>query len=192
MAVFQLTNPLRGESSFRGVSEHFFAAQRAVSGPRRGLAGIPACFVQFLGLKEEDNEDSNPYFRPMHILARLLPLNCDRNSFVTFLVFAMQLKKAFKALLMQKDTRALVVLAWWYGKVCEGGWWIERRARVECGAICIFLEGRCRGDKILERMLRWPRERCGVLNGGIVGSDLGEDWEAGMEDFELSGRVEEI
>ncbi|KAH6693350.1 hypothetical protein BKA61DRAFT_499294 [Leptodontidium sp. MPI-SDFR-AT-0119] len=179
IAVFNLTNPMRANSVFRPVSADFLRVNGAVAIPERGVEGIPDPFVKVLGLGDGDDELSSPYFKAMHVLARLLPLMCDRTRFVTFLRFVTHLTPGFKRLLQDKDARALLMLAWWFAKVCRGVWWIERRARLECQAICIFLGDVCRGDRDVELLLRWPRERCG-LDSGEIGPDLDLDWVSGM------------
>ncbi|KAG4444131.1 hypothetical protein IFR05_000360 [Cadophora sp. M221] len=179
IAVFNLTNPMRADSVFRPVSVDFLRVNGAVEIPRRGVEGIPKPYVEVLGLGDGDDELSSPYFKAMHVLARILPRVCDRTSFVTFLSFVTHLTPEFKTLLLNKDPKALLMLAWWFAKVCEGVWWIERRARLECQAICIFLGDVCRGDREVEALLTWPRERCG-LDSGRIGPDLDLGWVRGM------------
>lgn len=61
---------------------------------------------------------------------------------VRFLSFPVLMRPQFKALLKEKDARAMLLLAYWYAKVCESQWWIKTRAILECTAICRYLE-RC-------------------------------------------------
>ncbi len=129
--------------------------------PAKGTEGVPAAFVELCGLDAESDEN-NPYFLAVHTLARLLPLQCDRTKFLTFLCFVTHLHRDFKLLLAGKDPRALVLLAYWYAKVCRGVWWIERRAVIECQAICLFLERFHGDDEKVMGMLGFPRMRCGV------------------------------
>lgn len=123
---------------------------------------------------------TNSYYTALHILIPLLPIPCERGNIVKFLAFIGHMEEGFKGLLRDRDSKALLLLGYWYAKVWKAVWWIERRAVLECGAICVFLENRCGGDKLLMDLLAFPKRRCGL---GVDG-----DW-LSREDI---SRVDEV
>jgi hypothetical protein len=61
-----------------------------------------------------------------------------------------------------KDHRALLLLAYWFAKVCNTSvWWLDRRATLECQAICLYLE-RYSTDVVVHDLLEFPRAKCGI------------------------------
>jgi hypothetical protein len=66
---------------------------------------------------------------------------------------------AYASLLACKDARALLLLAYWYAKVsqCQQHWWVVRRAKMECLAICEYLERYHGRDEAVRKFLLSPR-----------------------------------
>jgi hypothetical protein len=166
-AVRQLTDPTRPESLFHGMG-HAIAAPAGTPIPRQ--------FAALCGLREETtetNQEENPYYVVLRALAPLLTIECTRQTILPFLSFIGHLPAEFKRLLEERDARALLLLAYWYAKVGNAVWWLERRAVLEGRAICVYLE-RYHGDEgALMELLAYPRMRCGLAgersrDGGIV------------------------
>ncbi|KAK2807958.1 hypothetical protein FQN50_005200 [Emmonsiellopsis sp. PD_5] len=99
------------------------------------------------------------------------PQNAKPPAIPKFITFITRLDPTYKHLLELKDPLALLLLAYWYAKVCEcecaRRWWVEARSRLECRAICMYLEKREGGgvdtridDDTMKRLLRWPRRVC--------------------------------
>lgn len=91
----------------------------------------------------------------------------------------------FKTLLRGRDPRALLLVAYFYAKVWRSTWWMERRAVLECEAICLYLERNHADNKLLQEMLMVPKRRCGLANEVqwigdeellLVRSDSEPDW----------------
>ena len=117
--------------------------------------------------QEVGNEEENPYRHAVLALAGAMREEEYAGIIVAFWKFVCHIRPGFKRLLAAREERALLVLAWWYGKLCQvKDWWLLRRARVEGRAICVFLEGRWRGKKGKEgepllELLIWPRGQIG-------------------------------
>jgi hypothetical protein len=76
--------------------------------------------------------------------------------------FMGRLLPEFTNLLLQKDTKALVILSYWLAKMCSVKlWWIRSRVRLECMAICMYLENS--DDSRILKLLESPAESCGYL-----------------------------
>ncbi|RMZ89254.1 hypothetical protein DV736_g3515, partial [Chaetothyriales sp. CBS 134916] len=92
------------------------------------------------------------------MVANLMRERCDRDSLLRFLSFLGCITPEFKRLLRAKDARALAILAMWYAKICEyEQWWIQRRARLEGQATCIYLETYYSHDAALMRLIEYPK-----------------------------------
>lgn len=84
---------------------------------------------------------------------------------MNFWSFVSNMRPEHKRLLERKDPRTLLLLAYWYAKVCQCQvWWLLRRAAFEYQAICIFLE-RYRGHEmdIRELLQHILRLICGIV-----------------------------
>ena len=112
------------------------------------------------------SDPSDPYHTAASILVRLLELECNHSTIMYFLSFLGHMDTQFRELLHEKDPRALLLLAWWYGKMCSYNvWWTCRRMRLEGQAICLFLE-RFHGDqRDIVRLLDYPKVMTGLLSG---------------------------
>jgi hypothetical protein len=176
IAVFNLTNPLRLGSIFHEILKRYFVDTRqgeplmsigaGVGGPLIGpaLEFLPSQFAELYGL-DLPIED-NPYYGPLHTVGQLLPLQCSQTTMVKYLSFLSHIEAPFKALLEVKDHRALLLLGYWYAKVCNTPvWWLDRRASLECQAICLYLERYSTNAAIIE-LLDFPKSKCGLAQLG--------------------------
>lgn len=166
MSVWKLTDPLRPDSVFHVLAsenkkDHSFAhTSKAVV---TGLEGFPAGFIQLYGLDESSTEENNPYHAAVHALAPLLHIQCNQSTIAIFLMVIPYMGPRFKNLLGMKDPRALLLLAYWYAKVCDSVWWISRRALLECQAICLYLQRYYADEVTIQELLEFPRMRCQTL-----------------------------
>ncbi|KAE8448854.1 hypothetical protein EG329_008856 [Mollisiaceae sp. DMI_Dod_QoI] len=161
-AIWNLTNPLRPDSRFAIMKADYDTAQPAFKVPLHGTEGIPPKFVELLQLDDWVSAKTSPYYTSIHILVPLLPIPCERASIIRFLAFIGHMQEDFKDLLRARDPRALLLLAYWYAKVWKSVWWIERRAVLECEAICRYLDRRHEKDTVLQELLLFPKRRCGL------------------------------
>jgi hypothetical protein len=137
----------------------------------------------------------NPYSTALRLLSPLFKIDCTRANIIRHIAFITAVPADFISLLQSRDPRALLILACWYGLILRtsDSWWLVRRARVECGAICVYLDrwadGRGVGvdggqvdverrerDKVRE-LMAFPAEMCGYRTwGGKRREGIG-DWE---------------
>lgn len=183
VAVFKLTNPMRYDSIFHPYLKTYFNDKKkfdnhttkgigaGVGGPLIG-PGIEQLPWQFIHLYNLDKPDvPNPYYATLHNLGRLLPIECSQSTVIDFLGFLSHVDTGFKNLLGIKDHRAMLILAFWYAKVCNTSiWWMDRRATVECQSICLYL-ARFSTDMTILDLLDFPRTKCGL---GVFLSDSSE------------------
>ncbi|KUJ13585.1 uncharacterized protein LY89DRAFT_160287 [Mollisia scopiformis] len=161
-AIWNLTNPLRPDSRFSIMKHDYETSHPAFKVPLHGIEGIPPQFVELYDLNDWVSARVNPYYTSVHIMMPLLPIPCERASIIRFLAFVGHMDEGFKKLLRARDARALLLLAYWYAKVWKAVWWIERRAVLECKAICLYLDKHHKDDKLLQEMLMFPKRRCGL------------------------------
>ncbi|KAK3700108.1 hypothetical protein LTR37_016111 [Vermiconidia calcicola] len=110
----------------------------------------------------EHNED--PYYTAASILVRLLELDCNHSTIMYFLSFLGHMDVRFRQLLHDKDPKALLLLSWWYGKMCQYNvWWQSRRMVLEGQAICLYLERNHADDPDVLRLLSYPRMMTGLI-----------------------------
>lgn len=160
MALWEATNPLRPDSIFHTMGEEYNAIMTEPS--LLATEQMPSAFVSLCRLDEPLARENNPYYSAVSILSQLLPIKCSQATMKSYLQFLNNMKAPFKRLLRQKDPRSLLIMAYWYGCMQQSLWWVERRARLECQAICLYLE-RCYGDECdIQKMLVLPRKQCGL------------------------------
>ncbi|KAK9328257.1 hypothetical protein V1520DRAFT_346561 [Lipomyces starkeyi] len=152
--VWKVADPLRLDSSFFRTLDHDLSFPASTSS---GVENIPSAFIQVYDLENTSTAENNPYHAAVHTLAPLLHIECVQSTIPRFLSFAWCMRPAFKMLLEQKDSRALVLLAYWYAKVCHSQWWIARRALLECQAICLYLERHHAGDTAIQELVQFPK-----------------------------------
>lgn len=175
-AIWNVTNPLRPDSVFHVLADSY---RELMVQPRMcAIEEIASEFVELCGFDESCTSFDlgscpNPYFKAVSILTR--GRNSDFDGVASCpetlcaygvmpwdLAFIGLMEPGFKALLVKRDARALLILAYWYAPHCRGVWWIARRAWVECRAVCLYLERHCGGDELIGRLLRVVRVRCGL------------------------------
>jgi hypothetical protein len=55
-----------------------------------------------------------------------------------------------------------LLLSYWYAKVLNSVWWLDRRATMECQAIILYLERNHPNETDMLELLQLPREACGM------------------------------
>ncbi|KAK1634794.1 hypothetical protein BDP81DRAFT_53220 [Colletotrichum phormii] len=124
----------------------------------------PEGFAELFNLVE-DPTHANPYFTAAASLAACWRVSspaaaADPDSIELvkpFMGFISKLDPRFRRLLEEKDERAMLLLAYWYARVCDRKhWWMWRRAVLETRAICEYLEEKWRGRWEV-RLVEFPR-----------------------------------
>lgn len=151
-----------------------------------GTRGIPAPFVSLCELDDTSTPDNNPYHHPLRFLSALLRLDMSSAAFTKVATFMRVIRGSFKDLLLQKDRRALLILAFWFALLYRTDqWWIQDRARTECQAICMFLE--LLGDRRIIQLLEFPALVCGYeLSASYVVNESPINFVVGYQGFDPS------
>ena len=161
LVIWDLTDPTRPDSAFHALADMHQSWDLSSIGSE--LESIPPAFIQLCGLENPSTACDNPYRAPMRALAPLLHIECNQSTVPNFLSFICGLQTDFKRLLEQKDPRALLMLAYWYAKICQSLWWTVRRAKLECQATCLYLERYHASETAIQEMLYYPKIRCGLV-----------------------------
>ncbi|KAL1985297.1 hypothetical protein VTN96DRAFT_8096 [Rasamsonia emersonii] len=167
--IWDIAEPISPGGLFHDLAQnpqYSYFQSKMTSEPQPGIDGIPYYFTTLYDLTPLSNARNNPYHAAVRTLASLLDVECTPFTMVKFLSFPSLMRPQFKALLKGKDARAMLLLAYWYAKVCESQWWIKTRAILECTAICMYLERYHSGDLRLMQMLEFPKARCRLLRSG--------------------------
>lgn len=166
--VWRLVNPLRDDSVWKEALAHDHHTQpEPVQGPIPELEMLYPYLTQIydynpLAPAQEDKDD--PYHTAASILTRLLEFDCNHSTIMFYLSFLGHMDPRYRQLLHEKDPKALLLLAWWFGKMCQYDvWWMSRRMRMEGQAICLYLE-RYHGEKEeIVRLLDYPKMMTGLV-----------------------------
>lgn len=162
-AVWEIAKPYRPDSVFYALVDEYEKSFFNTTYPEVGIDGAPAVFVKLCDLNDFSTSENNPYFCAVHHLSQLLKLSCERSSMGRFLSFIAHMKPTFKLLLEERDPRALVILAYWHMKVADAVWFLDRRTKMECRAICIYLERYHWLDKDIMKMIQAPKKWSGLI-----------------------------
>ncbi|KIW72087.1 hypothetical protein PV04_00308 [Phialophora macrospora] len=119
-------------------------------------------FLEICEATEECSRRTNPYYEALqHLLycRRLKPSPTTFNKLITFVAV---IEDEFLRLLLNRDTRALLILAHWLAMMSElGQWWMSVRCRSECTAITMFLMHD--RDARIRELLRYPARTLGIV-----------------------------
>jgi hypothetical protein len=163
MAVWQIADPMRPESVFHALALDLIKHAGSICGVSEPtIENLPPLFIEVYDLDNASIADSCPYRATVLLLSSFMLLECNCDTIVTFLLFSSHMNPNFKPLLRQKDPRALLLLAYWYAMVLNSIWWLDRRATLECQAICMYLERTHSDETAILELLQFPKERCGL------------------------------
>ncbi|KAL7815548.1 hypothetical protein V8C26DRAFT_401972 [Trichoderma gracile] len=161
-AVWSITDPSRPDSVFHDIldktpMQHNSLATSAPI-PRDAL---PKPFYTVFNLSSSPEDIAiNPYHRPCSIIAALWNIPIDDDNVLYFLTFITQIDPSYRALVEEKDPRALLLLLYWHTLVMpHDRWWLRRRCDVEARAILIYLERNYADDEDVMELLEVPRAR---------------------------------
>jgi hypothetical protein len=87
----------------------------------------------------------------------------NSSNLIEFMSFIGHIKSELKALLLQKDAKAMLLIVCWFAKMYKYQWWIQRRGLIEGKAICIYLDCWHGDDMRIQRLLTWPKQQFGLL-----------------------------
>jgi hypothetical protein len=119
------------------------------------LENVPPSFRELYEL-DGLSADNNLYAIPVTSLFAPLDLESPSSVFELFYAINSCMQKEFGHLVVNKDPRALLVMAYWYSKICTGQWWLRRRASMEGRATCMYLERYCAHCATIQDLLKVP------------------------------------
>lgn len=129
-----------------------------------GIDALPFEMIELCALDAKSNTYNNPYYGAASTLAQSLNSDCMISTFLNFMAFTGDMPPDYAQLLERKDPRALLLLAYWYAKVCQYQiWWIRPRVTIECQAICIYLERHYPHETSIQRLLQYPKMMSGSI-----------------------------
>lgn len=140
--IWEFTQPLRAGGAFAKYENGTDPGNRCLGlpPPRSGIEGIPQTLVDMCELDQWSSAQNNPYHTAARSLSDLLEMSETHCSSLRFLSFVNTTEPDFEILLKERDPRALVLMAIWYGLVPKSTWWISLRASLERRAVCIYLD----------------------------------------------------
>lgn len=124
-----------------------------------GSEAIPEDLEKLFGIKHDSSSCNNAYYSTLRSLVPLLADYPEGNSLTLLMAVAHRFKPRFYQLILSRDLRALLLLAYWLGLMCNVHlWWVSSRARSECFACCKYLY--VSGDDIIRGLLSFPAKCC--------------------------------
>ncbi|GAW21082.1 hypothetical protein ANO14919_105950 [Xylariales sp. No.14919] len=105
---------------------------------------------------------NNPYSAAVKSAVELFERELDQENLLIHVCFARALDAPFRELLVRKDEKALLVLLYWYAKICDRRvWWLWKKSCTEGLAICRYLERAwtASGEEVGLGLLELPRMR---------------------------------
>ncbi|KIW74687.1 hypothetical protein Z517_11457 [Fonsecaea pedrosoi CBS 271.37] len=153
--IWRLASPLKVDSLWRQVGIAFDHDKL----PENQIPDHSPSIFDHLCAEDTESPSArvNPYYRTATRLLPLLDLECDDSTWLRYLGFVNQIDPLYKSLLVRKDPWALLILVYWYMKVCRGSWWISSRSILQGQAICLYLARYHSDDPTILAALDKPR-----------------------------------
>ncbi|KAI1331509.1 hypothetical protein F5Y16DRAFT_269664 [Xylariaceae sp. FL0255] len=179
--IAQLTEPTRPESQVRLAAQEMHDTITFVTGLGRPTTtsactetgggeevvdedwnnnvfqGLPKGFKEFFDL-----DSDSPYYAAVKTAAELFRLDLDEENLLVHICFAGALNGRFRNLLHSKDEKAMLLLLYWYAKICDRrAWWLWKQSYIEGLGVCKYLEDSWMrsGNQIGLELLEAPRAR---------------------------------
>ncbi|KAL8707913.1 MAG: hypothetical protein Q9220_007133 [cf. Caloplaca sp. 1 TL-2023] len=124
------------------------------------LEDMPEGFEEIFNMEQDWSTHGNAYSTALQALVPLLTVDPKTISVTQLMMVVHRFTPNFYQLLRSRDARALLLLAYWLGLMCEVHlWWVSKRARSECFACCRYLD--LNGNDTVRGLLSFPAQRCG-------------------------------
>lgn len=118
-------------------------------------------FLDLCEITESSSPDDNPYLGALEYMLVLRQLKPNMNNFNKLVTFVTNIEGRYLQLLLDRDKRALLILAHWLALMSEiQQWWISGRTRTECIAIVTFLMHD--RDERVRKLLEYPARTVGL------------------------------
>ncbi|KAI3319842.1 hypothetical protein HD806DRAFT_525159 [Xylariaceae sp. AK1471] len=112
----------------------------------------------------------NPYYATAIASATMLRRELSDENFLVHICFIRIFDSRFRDLLLHRDKKAMLLLLYWYAKICDRRLvWLWKRAWTEGLAICSYLEKAWgdEGSRAELGLLEWPRKRLMAAAGEL-------------------------
>ena len=157
--VYEALPLLKDDSALRRLFNDAFEADdvQKPAGANEGFA-----FQRLVDLCIMTESEQNPYHDTLQVLAPLLQLECSPDTILIHFGFIGSMSNEFIGLLRSRDHRALLIMSYWYANICSFDcWWVSRRPRLECTAICKYLDEHA--DQSIKDLLLLPAQASGYM-----------------------------
>jgi hypothetical protein len=130
--------------------------------PSKIEAGLPPYLFNLLN-PHRSNSSSEESDDPLEWAAGRLAMILGSDTappvvILGFLLLISSMRYDFKQMLIEKDPRALTLLAYWYTRVSSMDlWWLTQRSVLEGMSICLYLEHEYPHDVELQKLLEYPK-----------------------------------
>lgn len=160
--IWKIAEALKYDSVFWPLSPDYTFPDISFTGSE--LDNLPPGFIQLYNLGPTSTVENNPFHAPASALAQVLDLECSYATVLKFMTVVGRMCSGYKQLIEHKDPCALLLMAYWYAKVCRSEYWLLwRRTMLECQAICIYLERYHSRDTSIQELLQFPKRMCGLI-----------------------------
>ncbi|KAI9722029.1 MAG: hypothetical protein M1812_001989 [Candelaria pacifica] len=147
------------------ASHPSFGARPSFDDDNLVFEDIPGDFRTLFGIDRDSDSNCNIYYSALQSLLPLLSLDPLDISLTALMAVVHRFRPGFYELIQSRDLRALLLLAYWLGLMCQVPlWWVSGRAESECIACCKYLD--TRGDDRIRGLLAFPTECCNYNSMG--------------------------
>ena len=156
LALWQLVNPERPDSIFHSLFSGKDSITQYIPPILSSINRVPASFIELYGL-DKASADGNPYALPIISIAAILNNESAISTIQLYYALTSCITNEFGSLVLNKDPRALLIMAFWYSKLSMGEWWLRKRALLEGQAICLYLERYSAQNMAIQKHLKVPK-----------------------------------
>jgi hypothetical protein len=156
--MWTIIQPFRSDCVFQPLALEFATFLPTPKGP--GLEALPPQLLALFDLDATSTSNNNPFHDTASMLAKSWNTDCEYTAMSNFFSFVSRMSPGYKQLLQQKNPRALLLLAYFYAQVCRYQHWWVRRTRIECQAICTYLERNHQHEPDIQTLLQFPKMIC--------------------------------
>jgi hypothetical protein len=159
--IWRIAQPTREDSIFQALLPDYMKYSSPNMASLAELQKLPGSLFQLGGFDNRSLDMSNPYYGPASVLAQTLDIECSKDNVGRFLSLFGCMTMEYKRLLQEKDPCAMLILGYWYAKVCHSQQWYSwQRAYLESQAICEYLIQHFAHDSAILALARDLQTRC--------------------------------
>lgn len=116
---------------------------------------LPRAFAFLCGLNDSSTSETSPYYDLVLHLGLLLRLKWSPDNMSNLFSFSGRLWARLDPLVKVRDSRALLILSWWFALLRQiDQWWVKEKAMQACMAIVHRLS--TSQEPLVQRLLEYP------------------------------------